>query len=62
MTIDVDGQFGIVPVGEVKVYDGNKVIATVTLTAADNGHVTIRLPKFDRGIHSCRRSSAATAS
>ncbi len=51
ITLDVDGQYGIVPAGEVKVYDGSKVIATVTLTAADNGGVTFTLPKFNRGIH-----------
>lgn len=51
ITIDVDGQQGVVPTGEVKIYDGSKVIATVNLTAADNGRVTLQLPKFSRGVH-----------
>ena len=47
--IDVDGQYGIQPSGEVTVYDGRKVIATGVVGA--DGKVTITLPKFDRGIH-----------
>ena len=47
--IDVDGQYGIQPTGEVTVYDGRKVIATGVVGA--DGKVTITLPKFDRGIH-----------
>jgi 5'-nucleotidase len=48
-TVRVTGQSGIVPIGEVRVYDGTKVIATGTLGA--DGSVTIVLPKLDRGIH-----------
>lgn len=51
ITVDVDGQFGIEPTGEVKIYDGSKVIATATLAAGADGRVTITLPKFDRGVH-----------
>jgi 5'-nucleotidase len=47
--IDVDGQYGIAPSGEVTVYDGRKEIATGTVGA--DGKVTITLPKFSRGIH-----------
>jgi 5'-nucleotidase len=47
-TVKVTGQYGIVPAGEVKVYDGSKVVATGTLV---DGRVTITLPKLDRGIH-----------
>ena len=47
--VDVDGQYGITPTGEVTVYDGRKVIATGVLGA--DGKVTITLPEFSRGIH-----------
>ena len=49
MKVDVDGQYGITPTGEVTVYDGRKVIATGVVGA--DGKVTITLPKFSRGIH-----------
>jgi 5'-nucleotidase len=42
---------GLVPTGDVVVRDGRKVLATVTLTPADNGRITVTLPKFSRGIH-----------
>ncbi|MES2094803.1 MAG: 5'-nucleotidase C-terminal domain-containing protein [Actinomycetota bacterium] len=42
---------GLVPTGDVVVRDGRKVLTTVTLTPADNGRVTVTLPKFSRGIH-----------
>ncbi|PJJ73441.1 5'-nucleotidase [Diaminobutyricimonas aerilata] len=38
-----------VPTGDVKVYDGTKVIATGTLD--DEGRVSLTLPKFTKGIH-----------
>ncbi len=38
-------------VGQVVVRDGLKVIATVQLTEADNGKVTVELGKLKRGIH-----------
>jgi 5'-nucleotidase len=49
--IEVDGQFGLEPVGTVNVYDGRKLIATATLAAGDDGRVTVTLPKLGRGIH-----------
>lgn len=48
-SIRVTGQFGITPTGEVKVYDGTKLIATGALGA--DGRVTVTLPKLDRGVH-----------
>ena len=46
----VTGQ-GLVPTGDLAVRDGRKVLTTVTLTPADNGRVTVTLPKLRRGIH-----------
>ena len=46
----VTGQ-GLVPTGDVVVRDGRKVLTTVTLTPADNGRVTVTLPKLRPGIH-----------
>lgn len=42
---------GLVPTGDVVVRDGRSVVATVTLTPADNGRATVTLPKLGRGIH-----------
>ncbi|QNE48076.1 bifunctional metallophosphatase/5'-nucleotidase [Glaciihabitans sp. INWT7] len=42
---------GLAPTGDVVVRDGRTVIASATLTAADNGRVTVTLPKLGRGIH-----------
>ncbi|WP_166868501.1 ExeM/NucH family extracellular endonuclease [Salinibacterium sp. ZJ70] len=39
------------PVGTVTIRDGLKVIATVDVTAADNGKLAVKLPKLSRGIH-----------
>ncbi len=47
--VDVDGQYGIQPTGDVTVYDGRTAVATATVGA--DGKVTIMLPKFGRGIH-----------
>ena len=54
-----------VPLGKVQVKDGSKVIATVSLTAASNGTVPIRLKKLKLGKHKLVVSytgSAATSS
>ena len=42
---------GLVPTGDIVVRDGRNVLTTVTLTPADNGRVTVTLPKLRRGIH-----------
>ena len=47
--VDVDGQYGIQPTGEVTVYDGRTAIATGAVGA--DGKVTITMPTFSRGIH-----------
>jgi 5'-nucleotidase len=47
--VDVDGQYGIQPTGQVTVYDGRTAVATGTVGA--DGKVTITLPKLGRGIH-----------
>ncbi|WP_331902098.1 Ig-like domain-containing protein [Lacisediminihabitans sp.] len=49
-SVRVDGH-GVVPTGEVTILDGRMVIATITLTAADDGRTTVTLPAFARGIH-----------
>jgi len=38
-------------VGTLVILDGLKTVATVQLTAADNGKVTVKLGKLKRGIH-----------
>ena len=50
-TVAVDGR-GLVPTGEVVVYDGRRVIASATITAADNGRIALTLPPLARGLHS----------
>jgi 5'-nucleotidase len=47
--VEVDGQYGILPFGEVIVYDGQTEIATGTV--GENGKVTIKLPKLSPGVH-----------
>lgn len=43
---------GAWPTGEVTVYDGDKVVATASLTPADRGVVRVRLQGLSRGVHS----------
>ena len=45
---------GSVPVGEVTIMDGSRVLATVTLEEGDNGRLKVTLPKLSRGIHILR--------
>lgn len=47
--IDVDGQYGIAPTGEVTVYDGRRVIATGVV--GEDGKVSFSFSKLSRGIH-----------
>jgi 5'-nucleotidase len=47
--VDVDGQYGIQPTGEVTVYDGRTAIGTGAVGA--DGRVSITLPTLSRGIH-----------
>ncbi|MFB8386036.1 bifunctional metallophosphatase/5'-nucleotidase [Microbacterium sp. NPDC055910] len=39
------------PTGEVAIFDGNRRIATATLTAKDRGVVSVTLPTLSRGLH-----------
>jgi 5'-nucleotidase len=41
----------VTPTGPVTIYDGTKAVATVTLTAGDNGKAKVKLPKLSRGLH-----------
>lgn len=36
------------PTGTIKIYSGTKLLKSVTLTAASNGKITIKLPKFTK--------------
>lgn len=47
---------GVIPTGQVTVFDGSESIATATLTEADNGRVEVQLSGLGRGLH---RLSAA---
>ncbi|MET4780323.1 5'-nucleotidase C-terminal domain-containing protein [Glaciihabitans sp. UYNi722] len=49
-TVRVDGN-GVPPTGDVVIYDGRKVLATATLTATDNGRITVTVPPLSRGLH-----------
>jgi 5'-nucleotidase len=42
---------GVVPTGELTIYDLGRPIATITLDADDNGRATVTLPKLSRGLH-----------
>lgn len=42
---------GVVPTGEVAVFDRGVRIATATLTEANDGIITVRLPGLSRGLH-----------
>jgi len=42
---------GVVPTGDVAIYDGLRQIATATLTEASAGKATVTLPKLGRGLH-----------
>jgi len=43
---------GIAITGTVRVYDGSRLIKSVTLAASDGGRKTIKLPRLKRGRHS----------
>jgi 5'-nucleotidase len=49
-TVAIDGH-GLVPTGDVVVYDGRRPIATASITAADNGRISITLLPLSRGLH-----------
>jgi len=42
---------GVVPTGDVAIYDGLRQIATATLTEGSAGKATVTLPKLGRGLH-----------
>ena len=42
---------GVVPTGDVAIYDGLRQIATATLTEDSAGKATVTLPKLGRGLH-----------
>jgi 5'-nucleotidase len=50
-TVRVVAADGSEPVGEVTIYDGRKLVATVQLEVGDSGRVHLRLPKLTSGIH-----------
>jgi len=42
---------GVVPTGDVAIFDGFRQVATATLEADDAGRTTVTLPKLGRGLH-----------
>lgn len=50
-TAFVLGESGGYPTGSVTVYDGSKVVSTVTLTEKDRGIVRVQVKNLTRGIH-----------
>ena len=49
MTVSVAGVSE--PTGKLQVYNGTKLLTTVTLTASGSGHKTIKLPVLTVGKH-----------
>jgi 5'-nucleotidase len=49
--VTVEADRGIVPTGELEVYDGRTLVATAQLTDSDGGRITITLPASGSGIH-----------
>jgi 5'-nucleotidase len=47
----ITAQFGAAVTGVAKIYDGDQAIATVNVTAADNGVVRLKLPTLGKGSH-----------
>ena len=50
-TVIVGGEAGVVPTGQVTIYDNQREIASAELVLGDDGRLTITLPSLDRGIH-----------
>jgi 5'-nucleotidase len=50
-TVTVRGPEGVVPTGEVAIYDGTKKLTTVQLVEGDDGRVTIPITGLRSGIH-----------
>ncbi|MGL4340444.1 MAG: ExeM/NucH family extracellular endonuclease [Rhodoglobus sp.] len=50
-TVRVKGEGEVVPTGQLVIYDGNRALKTITLTAADEGRVTVPVTGLSRGIH-----------
>jgi hypothetical protein len=50
---------GLTFTGKVKVYDGSKVLKTVTLTSANKGKLVITLPSLKVGTHKLKAVSVA---
>lgn len=50
-TVRVSVEGGVVPTGEVSIFDGSKLITTVTLDADDEGRIKVKLPKLSKGVH-----------
>lgn len=59
-TVRVSAGAGTVATGAVTIYDRTKAIATVSLTEADNGRVTLTLPALARGVHLLSASYAGS--
>jgi len=50
-TVRVSAEDGVLPTGEVAIYDGSVLLSTVTMTEEDEGRVKVKLPTLDRGTH-----------
>ena len=58
-SVVVVGSRGIVPTGEVQVFDGSKLVTTITLDA--NGRGTVTLPALGRGLHVLKATYGGSA-
>ncbi|MCR2800070.1 alpha/beta hydrolase-fold protein [Microbacterium sp. zg-Y818] len=59
-TVAVSAVGGSTPVGTVAVTDNGRPLATIELTAADDGRAAITLPRLPRGIHLLRAEFTGT--
>ncbi len=50
-TVRVTAEAGVVPTGEVAIYNGRTLVTTVTLDEGDNGQVRVPISGLGRGIH-----------
>ena len=50
-TVRVSVEDGVLPTGEVTIYDGSTVLATVTMTEEEEGRIKVKLPTLGRGTH-----------
>ncbi|MGA7148920.1 MAG: 5'-nucleotidase C-terminal domain-containing protein [Microbacterium sp.] len=59
-TVLVLAEGGVIPTGEVTIYDGDTVLTTVTLGDKDRGIAKVKLPALSKGVHKLSASYAGS--